>query len=107
MHGLCTSVDKSEMYFGGVDEKVESHILETTRISQGSFPVRYLGLPFSSKRLTHNMCPFFIDKIKQRISCWSMRKLCDGGQNVLIMVVLFGLATFGLQFSFCPSIQCI
>jgi len=64
MASLCTSVDNSEMYFGGVDERVESHILESTGISRGSFPIRYFGLPFSSKRLTHIMCQFLIEKIK-------------------------------------------
>jgi len=56
MSRLYASGEKSEIYFGGVDSPVQDSILKAIEYRTGIFPFRYLGLPLSTKRLSHYLC---------------------------------------------------
>lgn len=43
-------MDKSHMFVVGVHDQVKAQLLEKTGFAQGTFPIRYLGLPLSSKK---------------------------------------------------------
>ncbi|WMV41865.1 hypothetical protein MTR67_035250 [Solanum verrucosum] len=48
--GLVANMDKSNIFMTGVDDNTKSQLLSRIGYLQGSFPIRYLGLPLSSKK---------------------------------------------------------
>nr|GEU99311.1 zinc finger, CCHC-type [Tanacetum cinerariifolium] len=58
--GLKPSMEKSLVFFGNVPDPIKAYIFEIMPFSIGSFPIKYLGVPFISSRL----CPLcqFISK---------------------------------------------
>lgn len=42
------------MYFGGVTEAQQEEILNYTGFKKGMLPLRYLGVPLNTKKLTVN-----------------------------------------------------
>jgi len=67
MFGLYTNEHKSKIYCGELPRAIQQVIPADTSFALGSFPFRYLGLPLSTKGLSHNLCQPLIDKIKQKI----------------------------------------
>lgn len=53
--GLRANMEKSEVYLSGVEEEERNTICQILGMSQGSLPIRYLGVPFSHKKLTLSM----------------------------------------------------
>ncbi|WMV33863.1 hypothetical protein MTR67_027248 [Solanum verrucosum] len=43
-------MDKSSLFLAGLTEQVKEQLLAITGFTQGNFPIRYLGLPLTSKR---------------------------------------------------------
>ncbi|XP_074313942.1 uncharacterized protein LOC141649145 [Silene latifolia] len=85
---------KSNLYFGGVSKSVKDMILTSTGLVEGDLPVRYLGIPLFSSRLTHKMFQPMLDKIKDKISYWANHMLSYAGKVTLINSVIFGLHNF-------------
>lgn len=54
--GLLTNIDKSSIFMVGVIDEVKSQVIAETRLSIGTFPIRYLGLPLSSKKWRKMEC---------------------------------------------------
>lgn len=49
--GLKTNLNKSQIYFGGVDEDVKHEIMQLVEYQEGTLPVKYLGVPLTSKKV--------------------------------------------------------
>ncbi|XP_074304832.1 uncharacterized protein LOC141639656 [Silene latifolia] len=67
--GLQVNPMKSNLYFGGVPVSVKNLILASTGYVEGDLPVRYLGIPLFSSRLTHKMFSPLLEKIRDKLSC--------------------------------------
>ncbi|KAK9714638.1 hypothetical protein RND81_06G108500 [Saponaria officinalis] len=65
--GLKANPMKSSLFFGGVAAPVKELILSSTGYVEGEIPVRYLGIPLFSSRLTRTMFSPLLDKIRDRI----------------------------------------
>lgn len=63
---------------------------------RGQLPVRYLGLPLLTKRMTVSDFLPLVEKIRTRISTWTGRFLSFGGRLQLIQSVITSLANFWL-----------
>lgn len=92
--GLNISLEKTTVYLGGVSRR--NRIAVQTRFSfeVESFPVRYLGLPLLTKKMTMGDCAPLIDKIKRRISSWTIRFLSFEGRLQLLTSVIASLVNF-------------
>ncbi|XP_050217893.1 uncharacterized protein LOC126668754 [Mercurialis annua] len=73
--GLQINEQKSCIYFSGVHESVKSCILMEMGFIEGTLPIKYLGVPLISKRLSKEDCNGLIEKITKRISHWTVRHL--------------------------------
>ncbi|TMW93290.1 hypothetical protein EJD97_011912, partial [Solanum chilense] len=51
--GLMANLDKSNIFIAGVGEKVKQNIRLTTGFSLGTRPIKYLGLPLTSKNVAN------------------------------------------------------
>lgn len=54
MSGLNINLEKSTLYIAGISEDTETDILNRFPFASGRLPVRYLGLPLLTKRMTAN-----------------------------------------------------
>ncbi|XP_031385414.1 uncharacterized protein LOC116199255 isoform X1 [Punica granatum] len=48
---LKLNQDKTELYFGGMNEERSMELLQLTGFRKGSSPIGYLGLPLTSERI--------------------------------------------------------
>ncbi|XP_035834035.1 uncharacterized protein LOC118482599 [Helianthus annuus] len=92
--GLVPNVHKSEIFFGNVNEELRKEILNVLPFKVGQFPMKYLGIPLSSKRLYQADCKVLIDKVKNRISDWKVKFLSFAGKVQLIKSVLSSLTIY-------------
>ncbi|XP_074315484.1 putative mitochondrial protein AtMg01250 [Silene latifolia] len=65
--GLCLNRTKSEIYFNGVNSGTVDDILQVSGFHRGSLPLKYLGVPISSKKLTKTESQKLTDRIVARI----------------------------------------
>ncbi|XP_074288783.1 uncharacterized protein LOC141613940 [Silene latifolia] len=66
--GLRVNFDKSEAYFGGVEDGIKQQILCAIGLTGGTFPFRYLGLLIHPSRLTSSMFNSLIQKFRSFIA---------------------------------------
>ncbi|KAL9673726.1 hypothetical protein QQ045_029987 [Rhodiola kirilowii] len=66
----------------------------------GQLPVRYLGIPLTSKAISAQDCKSLIDRITGRIHSWSNRYLSRAGRWLLIQSVLHSVVFFWARMCF-------
>lgn len=54
--GLCVNSQKSQVYFAAVDDSTKQYILQKLGFIKGKFPVKCLGVPLISSKLTKEDC---------------------------------------------------
>ncbi|KAE8716081.1 Hypersensitive-induced response protein 2 [Hibiscus syriacus] len=59
-----------------------------------SLPVRYLGIPLVTLKLTEKDCQALIDNIKHKLHYWSRRSISYAGRLELIRSVLFNVCNY-------------
>lgn len=72
-------------------------------ITRGELPIRYLGVPLSSKRLSIIQCQPLLDKMVGRITSWTSRLLSYAGRLQLIKSVLFSIQIYWSQLFLLPK----
>ncbi|GAA0159900.1 reverse transcriptase [Lithospermum erythrorhizon] len=63
-------------------------------MSKGALPMRYLGVPLSSKNLTTEDYSVLISRVCSKIDSWQTRHLSMGGRAELIRSSIFGIQNF-------------
>ena len=61
--GLQVNNQKSAIFIAGVSDEVRNDLVNITGFSLGRFPMRYLGVPLISTRLTHSDCMPLLQRI--------------------------------------------
>lgn len=78
--GLAISVQKSCFFAAGIsDEEIET-ISQQTGLSTGIFPIRYLGVPLHTKKISHIQCAPLIQSIKNKLRSWTVRRISYAGR---------------------------
>ncbi|XP_038992144.1 uncharacterized protein LOC120115525 [Hibiscus syriacus] len=72
MSGLQLNAGKSELFSCGVHEDVLKRVQVTTGFKLGTLPVRYLGVPLVTRKLTAKDCLPLVDKIISKLALWQM-----------------------------------
>ena len=73
--GMQVNKQKSVAFLVGVNDSVKDTILIMTGFSLGSLPMKYLGVPLISSKLSHSDCQPLLGKIMARIQSWTNRSL--------------------------------
>ncbi|XP_013633247.1 PREDICTED: uncharacterized protein LOC106338931 [Brassica oleracea var. oleracea] len=92
--GLAVSVQKSSFFASGLSQRETDLIQFTTGMPMGSLPVRYLGVPLCTKKLSLLHCEVLLQQIKTKLSSWSAKSLSFAGRLLLIKTVITGITTF-------------
>src|SRR6516165_3910674 len=92
--GLVTNSWKSYVFLSGVDEAERQHLQSILGFQLGVLPVRYLGVPLLSTRLTYADCRPLFERILSRIRLWTSASLTYAGRLQLIKSVLFSFQDY-------------
>lgn len=98
--GLLPNPNKSEIFFCNVPVRSICKILNNSGFSWGELPVKYLGLPLITTKLSLSDCQPLIARICDRILNWTSRKLSQGGRLQLLKATLYGILGFWLSHLF-------
>ena len=101
--GLQVNKQKSDIFIVGVNDDVKNDLVNTTGFSLGSFPMKYLGVPLISTRLSHCDCQPLLDKIMARIQSWTSRSLSYAGRLQLIASVLYSIQMYWCSMFIIPK----
>lgn len=104
--GLNISLEKSTLFLAGVKSEDSAAILEQFPFEAGSLPVRYLGLPLLTKKMSVSDYSPLIARIRTRISTWTARHLSFAGRLQLIGSVIYSITNFWMSAFRLPN-QCI
>ncbi|GKA31462.1 RNA-directed DNA polymerase, eukaryota, reverse transcriptase zinc-binding domain protein [Tanacetum coccineum] len=108
--GLYPSMAKSTVFYSNVPDDVKEDIHLAMPFREGELPVRYLGIPLTSKMLSIADCRVLVEKVKKRIFDWRNKSLSFAGKLQLVASVLSSLhvywaSMFMLPVSICDSID--
>lgn len=92
--GLAVSVQKSSFFASDLPPSETELIQFSTGMPMGTLPVRYLGVPLCTKKLTLLNCEGLLHQIKTKFSSWSSKALSFAGRLLLIKTVITGITTF-------------
>jgi hypothetical protein len=80
LFGLKANPSKSYVFCSGISDRLKQLLLQDLQMHEGKFPVRYLGVPLISTRLTAADCEQLLDRITSRISSLLSRNLSYAGR---------------------------
>ncbi|KAL0302122.1 UNVERIFIED_CONTAM: hypothetical protein Scaly_3043400 [Sesamum calycinum] len=86
---FCLKVNpsKSQIIFSRAVQQ-RQQLLDCVGFQEGSLPIKYLGIPLTSSRLTLADCRPLIDKVDTRLAGWNHQHLSYAGRLQLIKSVL-------------------
>lgn len=94
LSGLNINHSKSSIFLAGLSDQLQASLANCMGFSIQTPPVRYLGLPLITTRLTHSDCQPLIDRILSRIKLWTSASLTFAGRLQLIKAVLFSIQVY-------------
>ncbi|KAL2247960.1 UNVERIFIED_CONTAM: hypothetical protein Sindi_2648300 [Sesamum indicum] len=92
--GLRLNVQKSHLIISRSAQGLREEMLEALGFQEGVLPMRYLGLPLLSSRLTVADCNPLLLKIDKRIAGWEGMALSYAGRVQIIKSVLLSLSLY-------------
>lgn len=92
--GLCINVAKSSIFPADRGAANLTAAAETMGLSVGVLPIRYLGLPLTTRSLTALDYEPLIDKVRSRFVTWTHKTLSFAGRLQLIKSVISSIANF-------------
>ena len=92
--GLTASIQKTSFVSSGLSQDQIDLIGATTCLTHGSLPVRYLGIPLCSQKLSLHNCAPLLQHIKDKVNSWSTRSLSFAGRLLLLNTVIAGVTNF-------------
>ncbi|KAL2235484.1 UNVERIFIED_CONTAM: Retrovirus-related Pol polyprotein from type-1 retrotransposable element R2 [Sesamum indicum] len=92
--GLKLNVQKSHLIISRSAQALREEMLALLGFQEGVLPMRYLGLPLISSRLTIAECRPLLLKIDKRIAGWEGTTLSYAGRVQIIKSVLIALSLY-------------
>ncbi|GJY67828.1 hypothetical protein Tco_0470810 [Tanacetum coccineum] len=108
--GRVPSIPKSTVYFCNVINHVKSAILNVMPFSEGTLPVKYLGVPLISSRLLNRDCKILVIKARNRIRDWKNKSLSFAGRlqlcnSVISSMQVYWASVLSIPFGIIDDIQ--
>ncbi|XP_062094229.1 uncharacterized protein LOC133800289 [Humulus lupulus] len=89
--GFSANLQKSQVYFGGLDDRETHQLLESLQFTEGNFPLKYLGVPLRTTKWKAGDCAIIITKIQQKLHIWASRHLLFARRAQLVNTMLLSL----------------
>ncbi|XP_062108179.1 uncharacterized protein LOC133819045 [Humulus lupulus] len=101
--GLHINVNKSQIFFGGVETREKEEIIMDLGLAEGDFPLKYLGVPLRPTKWKAEDCGIIIKKIKMRLHSWGSWHPSFAGKVQLIHSILLGLRNYWMSTFILPQ----
>ncbi|VFQ67774.1 unnamed protein product [Cuscuta campestris] len=95
--GLTLNPTKSNIFLAGKYRDSSHALLALASFPRGQLPVRYLGLPLASQRISESDFAPLFKTVEGYLSKWSTLKLSYAGRLELVRAVIQGVQSFWLQ----------
>lgn len=92
--GLAVSPSKSAVFMGCISMSIQNDILSILNMKKCSFPIKYLGVPLTFKKLRYSECSSLVTKITARVKHWSSMSLSYAERLQLVNYVLSGMQCY-------------
>ena len=92
--GLGVSLTKTCFFSCGLSQPEIDHIKQTSGLTHGTLPIRYLGVPLCTRKLSMANCEPLISSVKAKLTSWSAKTLSFAGRLLLINTVISGITNF-------------
>ncbi|XP_031392075.1 uncharacterized protein LOC116204137 [Punica granatum] len=97
--GLMLNSEKSEIFTGGISEDFVSDLVTCSGFKRGLLPVRYLGLPLVSGKLSSKNCEALTERIVERIKSWTVHRSVDPSSGKVSSNMQVGARSVGKSFA--------
>lgn len=104
--GLGINREKTALFLDGGDFQVSQQMASGFGIQHGSLPVRYLGVPLTSRKMRKQDYQPLIDRLLSRFNAWTVKHLSYAGRLQLIKSVIYSTITFWASIFILPN-QCL
>ncbi|KAL0287048.1 UNVERIFIED_CONTAM: putative ribonuclease H protein [Sesamum radiatum] len=94
LSGLNVNPAKSQIILSRAAQQNKQQLLELLGFQEGFLPVKYLGVPLTSSRLTVADCRPLINTLESRLEGWKQLSLSFAGRALLIKSVLSTLHAY-------------
>ena len=94
LSGLTPNKDKSCIFLAGNNQSYNSLVLQVFQFPCSTLPLRYLGVPLITTKLSYANCHMLIDGITSRIRNWKAKLLTFAGRLQLIQSVLCSVQSY-------------
>lgn len=101
--GLKICLEKSTLYIAGTTVSDQEEIHSSFPFASGKLPVRYMGFPLLTKRMTVQDYLPLVEKVRKRMKSWTGRFLSHADRLQLIKSVITSLTKFWMQAFRLPS----
>lgn len=92
--GLNINAAKSSLFSAGKEKDICIRAATAAGLTHSNLPIRYLGLPLTTKSMTrHNYEPLH-DKVHNRMLSWSNKSLSFAGRPQLVNSVIMSITNF-------------
>ncbi|XP_039017023.1 uncharacterized protein LOC120147800 [Hibiscus syriacus] len=92
--GLKLDAMKTEFFAYGLNDYALDLIQSATGFRLAYLPVRYLGVPLVTRKLTGRDCSALLERVKGKLRQWSNKNLSFGGRLQLVKTVLFSIFNY-------------
>ena len=106
MSGLSMNVEKTSLFCSGLSERDLQHFTNVFHLKHATLPVRYLGLPLCSRKLSVKDCDPLLSQIRKKFHSWTHRFLSFAGRLTLLSSVISGIIGFWSSVFFLPKKIC-
>ncbi|KAL9677830.1 hypothetical protein QQ045_015666 [Rhodiola kirilowii] len=101
--GLEVNSDKSQLFLAGMSEVNKRWVESLLSCTGSELPVRYLGVPLTSKSISSQDCSGISQRLTSRLNYWSNRFLSRAGKRVLIISVLQAIVFYWARICILPK----
>ncbi|CAA7020439.1 unnamed protein product [Microthlaspi erraticum] len=103
LSGLAVNISKTSMFCSGVHQVVLADIKSYVGLSPSSLPIRYLGLPLCTRKLSVADSDPLITQIRNKLNSWTHRTLSLADRYTLLSMVIPGIVGFWSSAFFLPK----
>lgn len=104
--GLRINIAKSTVFAAGRGKNELQNAAATVGLSVSALPIKYLGLPLTTKIMTRSDYEPLVTKIRSRLLSWMSKALSYAGRLILIKSVIASITNFWCA-AFCLPQGCI
>uniref|UniRef100_A0A803Q5S5 Reverse transcriptase domain-containing protein n=1 Tax=Cannabis sativa TaxID=3483 RepID=A0A803Q5S5_CANSA len=97
------NLSKSSIYFGGVDMRCKKQMLNSSKLIEGSFPLKYLEVNLRPTKSKDSDCGGIVEKIHKKLHGWMSRHLFFAGRALLVQSVFLGIRNYWVNIFILPQ----